>query len=157
MPQQPELQRLAGLIDSEAALLRAFVALLEREEALLIAGEADALFALTDEKTDRYRRLQRLHEDRALLLGRMARPATEASIRELCASLPDTLAYWDEIRELAREAQRRNALNGKLVAERMRHNQAALAVLLTAADRPQLYDAGGMARTTGAGRHLGSA
>ena len=153
----PELQRLAGLIDAEAVLLRAFVALLEQEEALLVGGDADALLALTRDKTDRYHKLQRLHDDRALQLGRMRRPNTDASIRELCAPLRDTLARWDEIRELAREAQRRNALNGKLVVERMQHNQAALSVLLNAAERPQLYDAAGMTRPTGGGRHLGSA
>lgn len=157
MSLQPELQRLAALIDSEAVLLRAFIALLEREETLLIAGDADALLALSHDKTDRFHKLQRLHADRALLLGRMRRPDTDASVRELCAPLPDTLARWDEIHGLAREAQRRNALNGKLVAERMQHNQAALSVLLSAANRPQLYDSAGMARPTGGGRHLGSA
>jgi flagellar biosynthesis protein FlgN len=154
---QPELQRLATLIDNEAAQLRAFVALLEREEALLVAGEADTLLALTAEKTERYHQLQRLHNDRALLLGRMRRPNTEAAIRELCRPLPGTLARWDEIRELAHQAQTRNALNGKLIVERMQHNQAALSVLLSAAQQPQLYDSAGMARPTGGGRHLGSA
>ena len=146
----PELQRLTILIESEAALLRAFLA-------LLVAGEADALLALAQDETARYHQLQRLHNDRALLLGRMRRPNTEASIRELCGSLPATLARWDEIRDLARSAQRRNEFNGKLITERMQHNQSALSVLLTAAEQPPLDDSAGMARPPGGGRHLGSA
>lgn len=157
MTPQPELQRLATLIDNEAALLRAFLALLEREETLLIAGEADALLALTQEKSQRHQQLQRVHNDRALLLGRLQRPNDEASIRELCRPLPDTLACWDEIRELARNAQHRNESNGKLIVERMQHNQSALTVLLTAAGQPPLYNAAGMTRPRSSGRHLGSA
>jgi len=153
----PDVHRLVGLIDSEALLLRGFLALLEREGALLVAGETDALLTLTREKTERYHQLQRIHDDRALLLGRLRLPNTDAAIRELCAALPASAARWDEILGLARQAQARNALNGKLIAERMQHNQAALSVLLTAAEKPQLYDAAGMARPTGRGRHLGSA
>ncbi|MCK0510884.1 flagella synthesis protein FlgN [Aromatoleum buckelii] len=157
MTPQPELQRLAALIDSEAALLRAFLVLLEREETLLIAGEADALLTLTQEKSHHYQQLQRVHNDRALLLGRLRRPNDEASIRELCGSLPGTLACWEEIRKLAYSAQHRNQINGKLIVERMQHNQFALSVLLTAAGQPQLYNAMGMTRPRSSGRHLGSA
>ena len=153
----PDVHRLVGLIDSEALLLRGFLALLEREEALLVAGETDALLTLTREKTERYHQLQRIHDDRALLLGRLRLPNTDATIREVCGAMPASAARWDEILELARQAQARNALNGKLITERMQHNQAALSVLLTAAEKPQLYDAAGMARPTGRGRHLGSA
>ena len=39
-------------------------------EALLIAGEVDALVVLCQDKNERYRRLQRLSDDRSLLLGR---------------------------------------------------------------------------------------
>ncbi|BAL23625.1 flagella synthesis protein FlgN [Azoarcus sp. KH32C] len=154
---QPEVQRIAQLIDTEATLLQGFVALLEREESLLIAGDADALLVLSQEKTERYHQLQRIHGDRALLLARLRKPHTDAAIREVCAPLPTTCSRWDQVLELARDAQRRNALNGNLITERLQHNQAALAVLLNATQRPQLYDAAGMTRATGIGRHLGSA
>lgn len=154
---QPELQRLVQLIDSEAVLLRGFVALLEREEALLLAGDADSLLVLTREKTERFHQLQRIHNDRALLLGKLRRPNTDAAIREVCQPLPDTIRRWDEIHALARDAQARNELNGKLISERLQHNQAAMSILLDAARKPQLYDSAGIARPSGGGRHLGSA
>ena len=64
------LARLAQFIDAEATLMRRFVALLEREEELLIAGETDALLALTRDKSELYQQLQRQHDARTLLLGR---------------------------------------------------------------------------------------
>jgi flagella synthesis protein FlgN len=154
---QTERLQFAQLIGMEVTQLRDFLTLLGREEALLVAGDTDALLALTNEKTELYHTLQRLHDARAMLLGRLGLANSGEAIRSLCADMPDTLAQWDEVLRLAAEARERNSLNGKLVIERMQHNQGALAILLAAADRPQLYDADGHARTTGGGRILGSA
>ncbi len=156
-PSPAELQRLALLIEAEAIQLREFVALLGQETDLLIAGEVDNLLALTNDKTERYRRLQRLHDDRALLLGKLGLAHSDTVIRQVCDGLPRVLARWDEVLELARDARERNLMNGKLITERMQNNQAALSVLLAAANHPQLYDAAGQARPTGGGRILGSA
>ena len=156
-PTPADQQRLALLIEAEVIQLGEFVALLEREEALLATGDTDALLALTQDKTERYRRLQRLSDDRALLLGRHGRITTDANIRELLADLPRVLGRWDEVLNLARQAGERNAINGKLILERMAHNQAALSVLLAAAEQPPLYDAEGHTRAVGGGRMLGSA
>lgn len=157
MTASPASLRIAHLIETEAALLRSFVSLLGREETLLIAGETDALVSLAAEKTELYQQLQRHHDARALILGHERMANSDSSIRTLCKTMPDTLKRWDEIIALAREAQTRNAMNGKLISEHMRHNQAALSVLMAAADHPPLYDAGGITRSTGRGRHLGSA
>ncbi|HQZ03253.1 MAG TPA: flagellar protein FlgN [Thauera sp.] len=156
-PSPADQQRLALLIEAEAIQLQAFIEILDQEEALLIEGDTDALLALTQKKNDCYRQLQRLHADRGLLLGRLGRTPGDASIRELCSALPRVLARWDEVLGLAGKARDRNEINGKLILERMAHNQAALSALLAAADHPQLYDADGHTRATGGGRILGSA
>ncbi len=156
-PTPADQQRLALLIEAEAIQLQAFLVLLEREESLLIEGDSDSLLTLTQKKNDCYRQLQRLHADRALLLGRLGHIPGDSSVRALCAALPRVLARWDEVLELARSARARNEINGKLILERMAHNQAALSVLLAAADKPQLYDADGHTRAVGGGRILGSA
>ncbi len=152
-----ERLQFAHLFEMEITQLRTFIALLGREEAMLVEGDTDALLALTNEKTELYHTLQRLHDARALLLGRLGQSNSDESIRRLCGEMPDALALWDEVLRLAAEARERNSLNGKLIIERMQHNQGALAILLAATDRPQLYDADGHARTTGGGRMLGSA
>ena len=157
MANQADLHRIAILIDGERALMRRIVDILEQEESLLIAGETDALLSLVKEKTEVYHLIQRHHDNRALLLARLGLQNNSGAIRQLCASMPDTLARWDEVVELARQAQARNNINGQLITERMHNNQAALSVLLTAADQPQLYGADGSTRPTGGGRILGSA
>lgn len=156
-PTAADRQRLAALIEAEAMQLGEFVELLEREQRLLESGETDALPALAQDKNERYRRLQRLSDDRALLFGRLGRRPCAAAIRELCTELPQVLARWDEVGELARQARERNQLNGRLIMERMAHNQAALAVLMAAADQPQLYDAEGHTHARRGGRMLGRA
>ena len=156
-PTPADQQRLALLIEAEAIQLQAFLLILEREEALLIEGDSDSLLTLTQKKNDCYRQLQRLHSDRALLLGRLGHIPGEAAVRALCAALPRVLARWDEVLELARIARARNEINGKLILERMAHNQAALSVLLAAADHAPLYDADGHTHAVGGGRILGSA
>lgn len=150
-------QRLALLIEAESIQLKDFVALLAQEEALLVAGDTDALLSLTQKKTERYRQLQRLHADRMLLIGRLGHAQPDEGVQRICAGLPRVLTRWNEVLELARTARERNAFNGKLIVERMANNQAALSILLAASDQPQLYDAHGHSRPTGGGRILGSA
>ncbi|QID18385.1 flagellar protein FlgN [Nitrogeniibacter mangrovi] len=154
---QPVKARLLALLADEAAQLRSFVALLGQEESLLVDGQTDALMSLAREKTEQYRKLQRFNDDRLHLLAQIGLRATDDAIRQVCGQSADAAAPWDTVLELAREAQARNQRNGKLIAERMQHNQAALTTLLAAADQPQLYGADGQSRPTGGGRKLGSA
>lgn len=156
-PGPQELQRIALLIEAEANQLKKFLELLESEERALVSGDTDGLLTLAKEKTDRYRQLQSLHDDRSLLMVRYGLGKDGNALRELLAKLPRALARWDEVLTLAAQARDRNGINGRLITERMQHNQAALSVLLSAANRPQLYDAGGHSRPGGGGRMIGSA
>lgn len=151
------LNRLSIVIDSQWALLKRFLGILEREEAILIAADRDALMALSNEKNEVYQLLQRQHDACIILIRQCGKPNTAQSVREICASLPNTLARWEEVLELADQAKKRNETNGKMIIEQMHANQSALSVLLTATDQPQLYSADGSARHAGGGRILGSA
>lgn len=148
----PDLLRLQRVIEDEVSLLTDFIALLEQEESLLVEGQTDALLALSNQKTQVYRRLQFLHDDRSRIVAR----SRQGGFQALLAAIPDGTARWDTLLDLAAEAQRRNGVNGQLIAERMKHNQAALSVLLAAADQPQLYGPDGQSRPTARGRPLGS-
>ncbi|MDR2093091.1 MAG: flagellar protein FlgN [Azoarcus sp.] len=156
-PAPAELQRLAFLIEAETSQLKEFLDLLEREKSLLVSGNDDGLLPLTEEKNERYRQLQRLHDDRAALLARHGFANDNAALRAFCASAPKVLARWDEALAFAAQARERNAINGKLIAGFMRRTQGALSVLLSAAGQPPLYDAGGHSRPTGRKRILGTA
>jgi flagellar biosynthesis protein FlgN len=148
----PDLPRLQRVIEDEASLLKDFIVLLEQEEGLLVEGHTDALLTLADQKTQVYRRLQFLHDERSRITARFR----QGSLQSVLASAPAAAARWEEVLSLAAEAQRHNAVNGQLIAERMKHNQAALSVLLAAADQPQLYGPDGQSRPTARGRPLGS-
>jgi flagella synthesis protein FlgN len=152
-----ELQRVALLVEAAALQLKEFITLLVREESLLVERDTDALATLTREKTERFRQLQRINDDRGLLLARCGMKNDDPTLRRLFQRLPRVLARWEEVLELAARAKARNAVNGQLITEHMRGNQAALTALLSAANHPQLYDAGGHSHPTGGGRMLGRA
>ncbi len=156
-PNPQELQRIVLLLEAESSQLRKFLDLLEREEAVLIAGDTDALLSITKEKNERYRQLQHLHDDRSMLVARFGHGKDDAAMRNLCGKMPKALARWDEVLTLAAQARERNHINGQLISKHMQHNQAALSVLLAATDQPPLYDAEGHSRPGGGGRMLGSA
>lgn len=151
------INRLTIVIDNQWTLLKRFLGILEREEAILIAADRDALMALANEKNEVYQLLQRQHDACCILVAQCSKPNTAQSVREICADLPDTLTRWEEVLDMAAQAKARNESNGKLIIEQMHANQSALSVLLTAADQPQLYSADGSARHAGSGRILGSA
>lgn len=147
-----DLLRLRRVVEDEAALLKEFITLLDQEEKLLVGGETDALLTTAEQKTQIYRRLQFLHDERSRITAR----AGQSNFATLLASDPATASRWNEVLALAADAQRRNGINGQLINERMKHNQAALSVLLAAANQPQLYGPDGQSRPTSRGRPLGS-
>lgn len=150
-------QRLARLIREERTGLQGFIALLRREEALLIATQIDALASLAEEKTALYRTLQRLSDERVVMFARLGAAVNDANIRVVLADLPDALGAWQEVVSLAAEARERNRVNGQLITERLQNNQQALSVLLAAAEHPQIYGPDGQSRPTSSGRLFGSA
>lgn len=150
-------QRLARLIQEERAGLQGFISLLQREEALLVATQIDALATLAAEKTALYRALQRLSDERVVMFTRLGAAVNDANIRFVLADLPDALAAWESVVSLAAEAKERNRINGQLITERLQNNQQALSVLLAAAEHPQIYGPDGQSRPTSSGRLFGSA
>lgn len=148
--------RLAQLIQDELRGMRGFVALLEREEALLVHSQIDALAVLAEEKTALYRALQRLSDDRLAMFARVGAKVTNENIRIVLAGNPEALTAWSEVVALADQAKERNRVNGQLITQRLQNNQQALTTLLAAAEHPQIYGPDGQSRPTGGSRHLGS-
>lgn len=135
---------LSTVIEQEIALLDDFVRLLKEEQAQLVAGNSDALPALAQQKGKLAEQLLRNKEKRAGLSG--AKP----------------LALKDEerlvnLRQRAQEASHLNALNGKLIGERLSHNQSALKILMDATRQATVYGPDGQTQVGGGGRPLGSA
>jgi flagella synthesis protein FlgN len=137
--------------------VRRFIAVLEHEQQILIDGDIDGLLPLAEEKNQLATQLSALAERRQQALTAIGN--TPSTMAAWLATLVDPApgAAWQTLLELAAQARELNSLNGKLIAERMRHNQQSLAILLAAGDKAALYGPDGQTRTAGGGRALGSA
>ena len=155
MTRSPSAAPLASLLAQETEVLRRFLALLEREQALLAAGDVDGLTAVAPEKSAF-----------AEQLGLLARQRESQLAAANCPRMGDWLARpghgaletaWQDLLDLARRAKDLNETNGRLIALRLQHNQQALATLLAATNQAMTYGPDGQQRGPGGGRNLGSA
>lgn len=128
-------------LEQERDTLRAFVALLEREQDALMNADAEALLPLAEEKV-------RLSD---------ALAASGAARRNAAVAHGANDAIRQELRQLAARARELNQTNGELIQIKLRYNQQALNVLLGAAQQTgALYGADGQTSVSGSGRTLGS-
>ena len=153
------MNNLLELIKLEIAAIRSFISLLESERATLIAGDAESLPLLAEEKTSFAARLNDLGNQRDQIfrgLGILNTP--DAITMWLSSQTKDVCTAWQTLIDLAREVHELNASNGKLINTRIQRNQQALNVLLDAAALVNTYGPDGQQRIgPGSGRTLGSA
>lgn len=153
-----------------------FMALLEKEQAVLIENRIDQLLDLSEQKSAEALNLDQLAAARRALLQKnilqhsialAGIPATgnpppgEFSAESINIWLethhPEGWAIWQKIRDLAYRSQQLNRTNGELIQMKLRQNQQSLAVLSKAADKANLYGPDGQHNfTPGSGRSLGS-
>jgi flagellar biosynthesis/type III secretory pathway chaperone len=122
--------------------LEAFVTLLETESKALAAGDADRLTTLSGERQTLGLGIAERWKALAAGLG-LSPGAGFAALREKGEALQPDPARWGKLDNLAREASRLNQINGRLIEEQLRHNQAAIQVLQRAATHRGLYGADG--------------
>jgi flagella synthesis protein FlgN len=151
---------LARLLDEEAAALRGFLDLLQKEQDALVRGDAEALLPLAEDKNRHFARLALLAEGRNQALARLGLPADRPGVEAWLAGKGNLAAArrrWQEMLEHLARVRELNRTNGILIATRLQHNQQALQALLSAANQAALYGPDGQARPLGGGRHhLGS-
>lgn len=148
---------LSALTAERAALLN-FVALLEREQGMLMENLTDQLLELSEQKSTDALGLNQLAETRrALLRKNLPQQGADAIRAWLGTHSPQGLAVWQEILALAERAQRLNQTNGELIQMKLRRNQQLLAVLSNAVNKANLYGPDGQTSfSPGSGRSLGS-
>lgn len=157
MPPTP-LQPIAGLLAGELAALREFVALLRQEQAALLEGNVDTLAALATKKSALATRLNDCARGRETALASLGFAPGRAGMEAwLAAAGTAATDNWQGLLPLAAEARELNALNGKLIGQRLQHNQHALAVLMGATEQAMTYGPDGHAQATAGGRSRGSA
>lgn len=152
---------MAALLDEEIREIKTFVELLRQEQALLGAGgKGDTLMALAERKFEFTTRLEALSQRRMQMLTAHGQGTGRAGMQAWLAAVPagdSSRARWPELLALAAEARQLNETNGKLIGLYWQHNQAALAALMSAADRAMTYGPDGQPKAPGGGRSFGNA
>jgi len=147
-------------LDHERANVREFLKLLEREQAALVAGDHDRLLAFTEQKAARLLELRRFADQRNRFLAAQGFAADKEGVNALleCHADERLRQSWGELIALAARVRDTNEVNGVLVNARLRHNQASLVALQSAARTTGVYGPDGGTRfAAGGGRQLASA
>lgn len=149
----------AATLDEEVAKLREFIAILEREQALLTQADIDALMPLVDVKTGLANTLAALSLERGEALARAGLPENRAGMESWLKErgTDRQRRAWQELLTLAADARAINETNGKLIDLHAQRNQQAFAALMSAANQVMTYGPDGQQQTGLSGRVLGTA
>jgi flagella synthesis protein FlgN len=146
-----------SLAAEHTALLN-FVALLEREQEMLVANLADQLLELSERKLNDAVGLNAIVQtNRTLLENNIPQLGIDSIHAWLRTHSPEGLAIWQKTILLAQRSQQLNRTNGELIQMKLRHNQQSLSVLSNAVNKASLYGPDGQPNfSPGSGRSLGS-
>jgi len=150
--------QLLPTLAAERTALQSFVALLEREQKMLLENIVDQLSKLSESKSASVLELNELAEKRRIMLQKSL-PQLDADTIHIWMEThsPQCLAIWQAILALAGRAQQLNRTNGELIQMKLRHNQQLLTALSNAVNKADLYGPDGQASfSQGSGRSLGS-
>lgn len=142
-------------VRAELEVFQEFRRTLQREQDALIKGETEYLLELAPRKSELIGKLSALSAERQRNLaaaGQENSPAGMAAWLDAMSADTATRDLWQELLDLAREAERVNRGNGVLIETHLRHNQQALAVLKAAANPGGLYDTKGLISSSASGR-----
>ena len=141
-------------LNKELIALREFVALLSTERQSLLNNDTENLLSLSEVKTNAANQIMEMSRVRRQnLLGN----SLDTMETWIAKNAPKSREIWNEIRQLADQAQQLNNTNGELISSQMRHNQQSLNVLYNSSKSAAgIYGPDGQANINSAGRHLGS-
>jgi flagella synthesis protein FlgN len=135
-------------LEQEQATLDRFIELLQQEQAALVSADVDKLQLLSEPKQKLSEKLNVLVQQRIALLDRDGFSTDAAGVQAWLSKQPATVAEaWNKLLVGAQKAQRLNQTNGKLIQTHLQHNQQALATLMSAANKADVYGADGQPRT----------
>lgn len=138
---------------NERAALRAFIAILEKEQQALLDSDSDQLLLLAELKSQAANQITRLTAARRQLLNF----DQIDTANWLQVYTPDLLPLWSELVELGKSAHQNNQINGEVIQLKLRSNTLALNALLNAGKASHnLYGRNGQTSVNIAGRILGN-
>lgn len=150
-----QFQEFVTRLNAERNTVREFVALLEKEQQILLNQDAEKLLALAEAKTAFANKLSLIANARRQFLS--AQGAASDTGAWITKHIPSAAPIWRELRELAARADHLNHTNGEVIQLRLRSNQQALNALMGAArSTSNLYGKDGQHSIAIGGRSLGS-
>jgi flagella synthesis protein FlgN len=157
----PVAVKIGALLTEEVSKLKEFIALLKREQALLVRADTEALLPLIESKTNLANTLGELAKSRESQLISQGLPEGRVGMENWLSQHGNEMQHkaWQTLLQLAAEARDLNVTNGKLIGLHMQHNQQAFAALMSATDRAMTYGPDGQQHGGGGmgGRILGTA
>lgn len=136
----------AAELHAEAAAMHALRSLLEREQASLLAGDADGCAALLEEKARRVAAMAGHASLRHQRLAALGFAGDEQGMQSWLGGAPqDACAAWEALMAVTREAHEANRLNGLLLGQLATRNRRALEALGALDTSPALYGPAGQA------------
>ena len=137
-----------NFLQQEQAALDGFIDLLRQEQAALVAANMEKLQSLSELKQKHSELLNGMAQQRVAMLERAGFKSDAAGVAAWLSTQPASVGEsWKKLLESAQVAQQLNQTNGKLIQTHMQHNQQALAALMSAANRADVYGADGQPRT----------
>lgn len=149
-----------NVLQQEQAALDHFIELLQQEQIALVAADVDKLQSLSELKQQLSEHLTTLAQQRVALQEQAGFNADAAGTRAWLSTQPQTVVdAWKKLLARAQAARDLNQTNGQLLQTHMQHNQQALAALLGAANRLDVYGADGqpLSGPSGSQRIIGKA
>jgi flagella synthesis protein FlgN len=157
---QTIISRLESSLNEERNAAEALLAVLQKEQDVLVSADVSDLPNLTDEKARIASRMSSLANDRYNLVAEAGYEASEHGMEAWTKSGDATDAVrdaWNALLAVARDGKERNRVNGLLIQQYMARNQNALNVLLSHAQAGNVYGPNGQSSTSKiGGRHLGA-
>ncbi len=119
-----------------------FIKFLEEEAVALASQNADALTSMVPKRDEIHRALATQWLHLAKLAGTQA-PQGLSELRDHLYAKSTPSRAWQQFEELVHVTDRLNRINGRLIEEQMRRNQAAMQVLQRSLTHREVYGADG--------------
>ena len=130
-----------SLISRELEATHAFIAILQRESAVLASmTDPNALADVTQAKWYRANALNALHLERIALLATLQ---IKDDPDDLATSDPEIQSLWDQLKPALQQARTMNAEHGVMIQHYLKATEEAMAVLRTSSGANEVYAANG--------------
>ncbi|MES2150405.1 MAG: flagellar protein FlgN [Pseudomonadota bacterium] len=148
----------ATTLRDEQALMSTLLKLMKQEQQLLVSADTEGLTAITPQKSQLIVQMGQLASQRHQTLGSLGCAAQDAGMETWLdhANDPASLALWQDLLSLTREAKELNRVNGMLINKQLQHNQTIINAMRTPANAAEtgFYGPSGQAVSGGASRRF---